>query len=57
MFEFCPGFIIQLSKLLGNYNNTRNVPTHIGIIQLSKLLGNYNIVESVKANIADYTTI
>ena len=35
--------IIQLSKLLGNYNCFRSTVTSASIIQLSKLLGNYNI--------------
>ena len=34
--------IIQLSKLLGNYNGIFTVVNKTNIIQLSKLLGNYN---------------
>ena len=34
--------IIQLSKLLGNYNSNSGPSSRYEIIQLSKLLGNYN---------------
>ena len=37
--------IIQLSKLLGNYNGVRYYNNVKIIIQLSKLLGNYNPAE------------
>ncbi len=35
-------YIIQLSKLLGNYNYVQAAYPSSVIIQLSKLLGNYN---------------
>ena len=38
----CNLLIIQLSKLLGNYNHIGHRNYVRGIIQLSKLLGNYN---------------
>ena len=38
--------IIQLSKLLGNYNSNRSLMHVSAIIQLSKLLGNYNLLLS-----------
>ena len=34
--------IISISKLLGNYNKTRDIMQSATIISISKLLGNYN---------------
>ena len=36
------GFIISISKLLGNYNLGRFIEPDFTIISISKLLGNYN---------------